>query len=584
MGTGLGTLCTSPRAEGEQANARDDDDDDGGNGEPGCSVEGGYSRDAGGYGPLHQSQPRSPRHVPLRQVPMSHTKMETDTATRRRRSKFFHQDDAVMALGGSGDGRNSTTFIMPGERSLGMSLPRTSCSRVATLASRSISGSRWYSAPAGGIPAAKKKYIPASGTYPKGFKVSGTWVGVKPSNKSKPDLALIASDTPCSAAAVFTKIKYHAAPVTFSRRLLQDQKNSGFRCVIINSGCANAATGQGALEDAREMSKAADRCLDAENATVVMSTGVIGQRLPIKKILDKVPEAHEALGDSHKHWMACATAICTTDTFPKVVSKTFKLPSSPDIQYRIAGMTKGAGMIHPNMATLLGVISTDASVSSSVIPEALKYAVDRSFNSITIDGDTSTNDTIALLANGAAGGKELSSTDTVDYQVFLEVLTETATDLAKLVVRDGEGATKFVTIRVEEAPTDEAARLVASVIARSPLVKTALYGRDANWGRIYAAIGTALTTNQREPAVDNYADVEPEKTNISFIPADGSPELKVFVDGEPGNVDEARCAEVLAHEDIEVLVRLGAPQNKKTMYWTCDYSHEYITINADYRS
>lgn len=341
--------------------------------------------------------------------------------------------------------------------------------------------SRAYSGPANGsIPVAKKKYVPTQGTYPLGFKTSGTIVGVKPSNKTKPDLALLMSDAPCAAAAVFTKNKFQAAPVTFSRSLLQKTGNKGIQGVIINSGCANAVTGKGGLEDAAKMAQEADKCIGQSDSTIVMSTGVIGQRLPIDKILDGVPTAHGALGGSHEHWLTAAKAICTTDTFPKLMSRTFSLPSSPGVEYRIAGMTKGAGMIHPNMATLLGVIATDAPVSPAALPSVLKHAVDHSFNSITIDGDTSTNDTIALLANGLAGGKEVVE-GTPDYDAFRTVLTDFAAELAQLVVRDGEGATKFVTIRVTEAASEETARRVASTIARSPLVKTALYGKDANW-------------------------------------------------------------------------------------------------------
>ncbi|KAI0119253.1 DNA replication factor C-like protein [Daldinia grandis] len=438
-----------------------------------------------------------------------------------------------------------------------------------------VPGVRFYSAPvSGSIPAAKRKYVPTSGTYPQGFKVSGTIVGVKPKNTTKPDLAFITSSTPCAAAAVFTKNKFQAAPVTFSRSLLQEQKNSGLRGVIINSGCANAVTGKGGLEDAEKMAREADKALGADKATIVMSTGVIGQRLPIQKILDGVPKAYEGLGDTHKHWLTCATAICTTDTFPKLISKTFSLPSSPSIEYRIAGTTKGAGMIHPNMATLLGVIATDAPISPSIIPPVLKYAIDRSFNSITIDGDTSTNDTVALLANGAAGGQGVTTEDSADFVAFRDVVTDFATDLAKLVVRDGEGATKFVTIRVTESSSGEGARKIASTIARSPLVKTALYGKDANWGRILCATGYSLISEPGHPAND-VAEIIPEKTNVSFVPTDGSPELKLLVNGEPEIVDEARAAEILEFEDLEILVRLGTGKKEAT-YWTCDYSHEYM--------
>ncbi|KAJ2904284.1 hypothetical protein MKZ38_008343 [Zalerion maritima] len=444
-------------------------------------------------------------------------------------------------------------------------------------------GARSYSAlPNSSIPAAKKKYVPTSGTYPLGFKASGTIVGVKPGNTTKPDLAFIASDEPCAAAAVFTKNKFQAAPVTFSRDLLKSKENNNIRGVLVNSGCANAVTGKGGLEDAAAMAKAADKCVGGDGSTIVMSTGVIGQRLPLGNIITNVPKAHESLGSNHDHWMAAARAICTTDTFPKLISKKFRLPSSPSIEYKIAGMTKGAGMIHPNMATLLGIIATDAPIAPDVLPSLLKGAVDKSFNSITIDGDTSTNDTVALLANGAAGGAPISSTSSQDFITFQKVLTDFSTELAQLIVRDGEGATKFVTIRVVESVSEEAARKIASTIARSPLVKTALYGKDANWGRILCATGYALISEPGMPAND-VPEVVPEKTNVSFIPTDGSKELKLLSNGEPEMVDEERAAEILELEDLEILVRLGTG-DKQATYWTCDYSHEYITINGDYRT
>lgn len=231
-------------------------------------------------------------------------------------------------------------------------------------------------------------------------------------------------------------------------------------------------------------------------------------------------------------------------------------------------------MIHPNMATLLGIIATDAPISPEVLPSALKYAVDRSFNSITIDGDTSTNDTVALLANGAAGGGEITRTSSPDFEVFQTVLADFSAELAQLIVRDGEGATKFVTIRVVESASEKAARKVASTIARSPLVKTALYGKDANWGRILCATGYSLISEPGEE-VNEVPEIVPEKTNVSFIPTDGSAELKLLVNGEPEMVDEARAAEILEFDDLEILVRLGTG-DKQATYWTCDYSHEYM--------
>lgn len=292
--------------------------------------------------------------------------------------------------------------------------------------------------------------------------------------------------------------------------------------------------------------------------------------------------AYHQAGDSHKHWLTCAKAICTTDTFPKLISRSFELPSSPGVEYRIAGMTKGAGMMAPNMATLLGILATDAPIAPQLMTPLLKFAVDRSFNSLTVDGDTSTNDTVALLANGAAGGTEITSEQSADYQAFQELLTDFSADLAKYIVRDGEGATKFVTIRVVESATEEGARQVARSIALSPLVKTALYGKDANWGRILCAAGYALITPPTQP-INDVEEIAPEKTNVSFVPTDGSAELKLLINGEPEAVDEVRASEILEMEDLEILVRLGTG-DKSATHWTCDFSHDYVTINGDYRT
>jgi len=245
-------------------------------------------------------------------------------------------------------------------------------------------------------------------------------------------------------------------------------------------------------------------------------------------------------------------------------------------------------MIHPNLATLLGVLVTDAPLAPSAVTPLLRHAVDLSFNCITVDGDTSTNDTVALLANGVAAATSsqpitADDTSSPDYLAMRDVLVEFSRDLAQLLVRDGEGATKFVTIHVLEAASRTAARRVASTIARSPLVKTALYGRDANWGRILCATGYALAAEPGELREEEAAAVDPDMTSVSFMPTDGSPELKLLVRGEPQPLDEQRAAEVLALEDIEIVVRLGTGGEQAT-YWTCDYSHEYITINGDYRT
>lgn len=452
---------------------------------------------------------------------------------------------------------------------------------------------RHYSAPVdSSIPASKVKYVPTSGTYPKGFNVSATYVGVKAANKSNPDLAFITSDRPAFGAAVFTTNKFQAAPVQVSRSVLERRGGAGIRSIIINSGCANAVTGKGGMDDAQAMSDTATAQFQQSSQpedgqgpnSLVMSTGVIGQRLPIKKILSKIPSAHSSLADSHSAWLATAKAICTTDTFPKLLSTTFRLPSHPETEYRLAGMTKGAGMIHPNMATLLGILATDASISATALQSLLTNAVTQSFNSISIDGDTSTNDTVAILANGAAtpspSTPPVSSPTSEDYKAMSRILTEFSQKLSQLVVRDGEGATKFVQVTVKNATSYADAKLIASTIARSPLVKTALYGKDANWGRILCAIG--YTPNLSADAVI------PAKTNVSFIPASNSKSkdegvLRLLVNGEPETVDEERAARLLEDEDLEIEVDLGTG-SEEAKYWFCDFSHEYVTINGDYRT
>lgn len=287
------------------------------------------------------------------------------------------------------------------------------------------------------------------------------------------------------------------------------------------------------------------------------------ERLPIQKILEGIPVAYKQVGSNHDAWLNTAKAICTTDTFPKFMSRAFKLPGSAT-EYRIAGMAKGAGMIHPNMATLLGFMATDAPVSESALQNILTHSVERSFNAISVDGDMSTNDTVAILANGAAGGETIES-GSANEKELQKIVTEFAEELSKLVVRDGEGATKFVTVSVKDAKSFEDAKQVASTIARSPLVKTALYGRDANWGRILCATGYS-----------GVAGVVPEKTNVSFVPTDGTAELKLLVNGEPENVDEERASEILAMEDLEIRVSLGTGGGQEAAYYTCDFSHEYV--------
>ena len=234
-------------------------------------------------------------------------------------------------------------------------------------------------------------------------------------------------------------------------------------------------------------------------------------------------------------------------------------------------------MMHPNMATLLGVFCTDAPILASVLRRLLTKAVDRSFNAISVDGDTSTNDTIAILANGSAKGSPITSIDSADGRAMREVLTPAMQELSKLLVRDGEGATKLVHVRVTNSASYNDAKAIASTVARSPLVKTALYGKDANWGRIVCAVGNT-------PNLSNAGTVVPERTSVSFVPVDGSEELRLCVRGEPQSVDEVRAAQILEAEDLEIKIDLGSGGREEASYWFCDFSHDYITINGSYRT
>ncbi|GAA6010814.1 hypothetical protein JCM10207_005856 [Rhodosporidiobolus poonsookiae] len=425
---------------------------------------------------------------------------------------------------------------------------------------------------------------PTPPKFPHGFLATGLHCGVK-KDRSKLDLGVIISDRPCSAAGTFTRNAFVAAPVVVSRDLLLN-KGGVARGLVVNSGCANAVTGTQGLEDARKMSETLDSFLAASSSsngtgTLVMSTGVIGQLLPIKKILQGIEASTATLGSGFSAWSDAAKAFMTTDTFPKLRTRTFQLGGK---EVRMVGIDKGAGMIHPNMgppkpvaphATMLGVIATDAAVAPADLQNALTYAVDRSFNSISVDGDMSTNDTVVALANGASGIAEISEKGTPEeYVKFRDELTSFAAELAQLVVRDGEGAEKFVKVTVRGAPSYAGAHKIASTVSTSSLVKTALHGEDANWGRILCAVGYTTPLD---------FTIEPTKVSVSFVPQDGSAELKLLVNGEPENVDEDRASEILKEEDLEIRIDLGLGEETAT-YWTCDLSHEYISINADYRS
>jgi len=388
-------------------------------------------------------------------------------------------------------------------------------------------------------------------TAAKGFRAAGMHCGIK---ASRPDLALIVSDSLASAAGVFTTNLVKAAPVLVSQEKIQ---SGAAQAIIVNSGNANACTGAQGMADAREMSSLTAQALGiAEEFVLAASTGVIGIPLPMDALRGGIPRLPAALSADGA---SAAAAILTTDAFAK--TSAMRLPVKGRV-VTIGGMAKGAGMIHPDMATTLCFLTTDAAVPAPVLRRALRQAVDRSFNAISVDGDTSTNDTVFLLANGHAGHSPLLEEDE-DFAAFTAALTAVATDLAKLVVKDGEGATKLITIAVRGARTPADARRVMHAVMTSPLVKTAIYGGEPNWGRILAAAGRSG------------ASVVPDLAEISIA---GVPVVRGG-QGLPGELP--RAAEAMARSEYEIAVDLHLGDGAATG-WTCDLNEGYVKINAGY--
>jgi len=401
-----------------------------------------------------------------------------------------------------------------------------------------------------------------------GFDAAAIAAGIKKSGA--PDLALVTSHVPCRAAAVFTCNLFPAAPVIFDRQLLALNAESIYG-VLINAGCANACTGPEGTANARIASEQVALHLGAhEHSVLVMSTGVIGVQLPMEKLLAGIPQAVQKLAPDG--WAAAAAAIMTTDTRPKLATRTATLG---DATVTLTGMAKGAGMIHPNMATMLSVIATDTAIAQPVLQQALTEANAVSFNCISIDGDTSTNDTVIVLANGLAGNDEIAAPDGDAYAAFVAALTDLCTELAQAVVRDGEGVTRFVTVRVQGAASDAEAHQVANTVATSPLVKTAFFGGDANWGRILAAVGRAGIAVQPEQCA-LFIDGGPDG-------ASRSGELQLVAGGVPLAYREESASAIFAQPEIDVRVILGLGDGAATV-WTSDLSYEYVRINGDYRT
>ncbi len=393
-------------------------------------------------------------------------------------------------------------------------------------------------------------------TSPKGFLAAGVKAGIKQSGKE--DVAVIYSVVPAAAAAVFTTNDMAAAPVILSREHI---KGGVLSAIVVNSGCANACTGEQGMADAQEMVKQTAELLSISPQTIlVSSTGIIGVTLPMAKVSAGIQQAVSKL--SVEGYDSAMQAIMTTDTFAKTIAYEFKLGGMP---VRIAGIAKGAGMIHPNMATMLGYITTDANISSPLLKQALDKAVSLTFNMITVDGDTSTNDTVCILANGQAGNALIDDAADPDYLLFAEALQSVCRYLAQQVVRDGEGATKFLEITVKGALSFEQGKKAAMSIAKSPLVKTAFFGQDPNWGRILCAVGYSGS------------NVQPARTSLAI----GG--VTIVEAGLGARYDEALLRKVMSEKDITVVVDLGLGQEEATV-WTCDFSYEYVKINGEYHT
>ncbi len=407
----------------------------------------------------------------------------------------------------------------------------------------------------------------------RGFKAGGIHAGFR-DDPQRLDMALVEADELCSAAGVFTRNVFCAAPVIISREHLHGQGFGLARALVVNSGIANAATGVVGLENARRTAEiVADHIGCAEEDVLVASTGVIGQQLDVTPFETGVSALHEELkktGATNESGHKAACAIMTTDTVPKeyAVSYTSADPAFEGCIITVGGMAKGSGMIMPHMATMISALTTDAPVPPELLHDALLEAVQNSFNKVTVDGDTSTNDTCVIFASGKAAqdrDKAAFTKESIAYSEFKTALCCVTQHLARAMARDGEGATKLVTVIVRGAANDADADAAARTVANSPLVKTALYGHDANWGRIAGALGRSG------------AQFAQEKVDIDIM---GMPVLRA---GLPVPFDEEEALRRFEASEIVLEADLGAGSAQTTI-WTCDFSHEYVSINGDYRS
>lgn len=406
------------------------------------------------------------------------------------------------------------------------------------------------------------KIIKGGVTAAKGFEAASAAAGIK--YQGRTDMALVYSQKPCEAAGTFTTNVVKAAPVKWDKKVVES--NVKPQVVVINSGIANACTGETGMECCKEVAKEAAKALETEMESVLIgSTGVIGMQLPVEKMKDGVHLLAKEKAEGLEMGNLAAKAIMTTDTKEKEAAVTIELDGTT---VTIGGMAKGSGMIHPNMCTMLAFITTDAVISKEALQAALRSDVEETYNMISVDGDTSTNDTVLLLANGMAGNKEIQK-GTKEFEIFKEALHEVNTALAKKIAGDGEGATALLEVTVQGAETKQQAKTLAKSVICSNLTKTAIAGHDANWGRILCAMGYAGV------------EFEPEKTDL-FIQSSAG-ELKLVENGMTLNYSEEKATEILSQTEVSIVadIKLGA---EKATAWGCDLTHGYIDINADYRS
>lgn len=407
------------------------------------------------------------------------------------------------------------------------------------------------------------KIIDGGVTAPKGFLAAGIRAGIKPGSEKK-DMAMIYSEQPAVLAGTFTRNIVKAAPVKWDQKLVKEQE--AIRAVVVNTGIANACTGTEGYENTQEEAALAAGLLNLKQEEIAIgSTGVIGQQLPMDIIKEGIHQLVPKIAHDRQSSQDAAEAILTTDTKSKEAAVSVEIDGKEVI---IGGICKGSGMIHPNMGTMLGYIATDAAIDKELLQELQKEIVEDTFNMISVDGDTSTNDTVLVMANAMSGCKKIQEKDR-DYEAFREGLLYVNRELAKQIAGDGEGCTKLFEVHVEGADTKENARILSKSVVTSSLTKAAIYGKDANWGRILCALG--------------YSGVnfDPEKVDIAFESAAGT--IDIVKDGIAADYSEEEATKILSEEKVTAKIHVHNGEEEATA-WGCDLTHDYVSINADYRS